>query len=160
MRPLNRVILHSTATPEGRDVTVDTIRQWHIDRGWRDIGYHYVIYRNGQIKLGRPLAEQGAHAKGHNEDSIGVVYVGGTDKSGNAKDTRTLAQKISQRLLLVYFRIRYQITEVIGHKDCGSTECPSFDVAEFNRRRRYDLFIVILIIAVILLRIIKSKLMS
>ena len=122
MRPLNRVILHSTATPEGRNVTVDEIRQWHLDRGWADIGYHFVIYRNGTIKLGRPITEQGAHTLGHNEDSIGVVYVGGTDQSGNAKDTRTVAQKISTRLLLVYFRARYQINEVLGHKQCTHTE--------------------------------------
>lgn len=90
MRPLNRIILHSTATPEGRDVTVEEIRDWHLARGWNDIGYHFVIYRNGTIKKGRDVSEQGAHTLGHNEDSIGIVYVGGTDLSGNAKDTRTL----------------------------------------------------------------------
>ena len=52
MRPLNRIILHSTATPEGRDVTVEEIRDWHLARGWNDIGYHFVIYRNGAIKKG------------------------------------------------------------------------------------------------------------
>jgi N-acetylmuramoyl-L-alanine amidase len=156
MRPLNRVILHSTATPEGRNVTVDEIRQWHLDRGWADIGYHFVIYRNGQIKLGRPIAEQGAHTLGHNEDSIGVVYVGGTDQSGNAKDTRTPAQKISTRLLLVYLRLRYQANEVLGHKQCTHTECPSFDVDELNKQRKYDMFILILVLGAGLLRIFKS----
>jgi len=156
MRPLNRVILHSTATPDGRDVTVDEIRQWHLDRGWADIGYHFVIYRNGTVKLGRPIAEQGAHTLGHNEDSIGLVYVGGTDKSGNAKDTRTPAQKISTRLLLVYLRLRYQINEVLGHKQCTHTECPSFDVDELNRQRKYDIFIALLVIGALLWRIIKG----
>jgi len=156
MRPLIRVILHSTATPEGRDVTVDEIRQWHIDRGWADIGYHFVIYRNGQIKLGRPISEQGAHTLGHNEDSIGVVYVGGTGQSGNAKDTRTTAQKISTRLLLVYFRLRYQINEVLGHKQCTYTECPSFDVDELNRQRKYDIFIALLVIGALVWKIIKG----
>lgn len=149
MRPLNRIILHSTATPEGRDVTVEEIRNWHLDRGWADIGYHYVIYRNGAIKLGRPLSEQGAHTLGHNEDSIGVVYVGGTDKSGNAKDTRTLQQRISMRLLIAYLKARHGIKTVLGHKQCSHTECPSFDVEELNAQSKYDIYIAYAIIGAV-----------
>ena len=147
MRPLNSIILHSTATPEGRDVSVVEIRNWHLDRGWNDIGYHYVIYRNGAIKLGRPLSEQGAHTLGHNEDSIGVVYVGGTDKSGNAKDTRTLQQRISMRLLIAYLKAKHGIKTVLGHGQCTHTECPSFDVDELNRQTKYDIYIAYGIIA-------------
>jgi len=146
MRPLNRIILHSTATPEGRDVTVETIRSWHLDRGWRDIGYHYVIYRNGAIKLGRPLSEQGAHTLGHNEDSIGVVYVGGTDKDGNAKDTRTLQQRISMRVLIAYLKARHGIKVVLGHGQCTHTECPSFDVDGLNEQSKYDMVVLYAII--------------
>jgi N-acetylmuramoyl-L-alanine amidase len=149
MRPLNRIILHSTATPEGRDVTVEEIRNWHLDRGWDDIGYHYVIYRNGAIKLGRPLSEQGAHTLGHNEDSIGVVYVGGTDISGNAKDTRTLQQRISMRLLIAYLKAKHGINQVLGHGQCTHTECPSFDVDELNRQSKYDIYIAYAIIGAV-----------
>lgn len=156
MRPLNSIILHSTATPEGRDVTVEEIRNWHIDRGWADIGYHFVIYRNGIIKLGRPLSEQGAHTLGHNEDSIGVVYVGGTDESGNAKDTRTLQQKISMRLFIAYLKARHGIKTVLGHKQCTHTECPSFDVEVLNKQSKYDIYILYAIIAAILWWIFKG----
>lgn len=154
MRQLNRIILHSTATREGNDHLVDEIRQWHLNRGWSDIGYHYVIYRNGAIKLGRPINEIGAHTLGHNEDSIGVVYVGGMNVEGTeAKDTRTLPQKISMRLLIAYLKIRYGISEVLGHKQCSSTECPSFDVDDFNRQSKFDLLLIpTLVIAVILMK--------
>ena len=63
MRQINQIIIHCSATPEGRDVTVDTIRQWHKQRGFRDVGYHYIIYRDGSVHIGRPEAEQGANKK-------------------------------------------------------------------------------------------------
>lgn len=156
MRPLNRIILHSTATPEGRDVTVEEIRDWHLARGWNDIGYHFVIYRNGAIKKGRDVSEQGAHTLGHNEDSIGIVYVGGTDLSGNAKDTRTLQQRVSMRLLIAYLKAKHGIKTVLGHKQCTHTECPSFDVDELNRQSKYDIFIAYGIIAAVLWWIFKG----
>lgn len=158
MRPLDSIILHSTATPEGRNVTVDEIRQWHIERGWNDIGYHYVIYRNGAIKKGRPIEIQGAHTLGYNDNSIGVVYVGGTDESGKAKDTRTMLQGISMRLLIAYLKAKHGIKTVLGHKQCTSTECPSFDVEELNRVSKYDLYIIYAIIAGIVWWIIKRSL--
>jgi N-acetylmuramoyl-L-alanine amidase len=80
MRPINKIIIHCSATPEGRDVKIDTIRQWHIDKGWADIGYHYVIELDGQIQAGRPVELLGAHCLGQNKFSIGVCYVGGMDK--------------------------------------------------------------------------------
>ena len=64
MRDINKIIIHCTATPEGRDVSVDTIRQWHLDRGWSDIGYHYIIDLEGNLHEGRPVERQGAHVRG------------------------------------------------------------------------------------------------
>ncbi len=64
MRDINKIILHCSATPEGRDVSVDTIRKWHLDRGWSDIGYHYVVGLNGVISEGRPVERHGAHVRG------------------------------------------------------------------------------------------------
>ena len=155
MRTLNRIILHSTATREGNEHSVEEIRQWHLNRGWSDIGYHFVIYRNGAIKVGRPIEQIGAHTLGHNEDSIGVVYVGGMNAEGTeAKDTRTLPQKISMRLLIAYLKVRYGVREVLGHKQCSSTECPSFDVDDLNRQIKYDLLLIpaVIIIALIIRR--------
>ena len=101
----------------------------HKARGWKGIGYHYLIHLNGTISKGRPIEEIGAHVKGRNEDTIGVAYIGGVDSSGNAKDTRTIAQKISQNILVNWLRIRYRVYEVLGNRDCGQTECPSYDVS-------------------------------
>ena len=100
MRDLNRVILHCSATPEGREVSVETIREWHTDppprgRGWSDIGYHYVIHLNGEIEIGRPIEVQGAHVSGENEDSIGICYIGGVDAANEPKDTMTVLQAIA-----------------------------------------------------------------
>ena len=94
MRKINRIILHCTATPEGKHFDVDTIRRWHVkDRGWKDIGYHYVIYLDGSVHEGLPVEQTGAHTSGHNADSIGIVYVGGCDTKMKAKDTLNEAQE-------------------------------------------------------------------
>ena len=72
MRHINRIILHCTATREGRDYSVDTIRKWHTDKGWSDIGYHYLVARDGAIYEGRPVERMGAHVRGYNANSIGI----------------------------------------------------------------------------------------
>ncbi|WP_206734937.1 MULTISPECIES: peptidoglycan-binding protein [unclassified Bosea (in: a-proteobacteria)] len=93
-RPIDTIFIHCTATPEGKDYTVDDIRSWHKQRGFSDIGYHYVIYRDGRIMVGRPIGQVGAHVESHNTGSIGISYVGGVSADGKvAKDTRTPAQR-------------------------------------------------------------------
>ena len=98
MREINKVIVHCTATPENRVVTVEDVRQWHKARGWSDIGYHIMIYLDGTVHEGRPIERSGAHCKGQNKNSIGIAYVGGVDKDMNPKDTRTECQKEASRL--------------------------------------------------------------
>ena len=128
MRTINEIIVHCTATPEGKDYTVDDITRWHKDRGFKTIGYHYVVYRDGSVHEGRPLAEVGAHCKGHNAHSIGVCYVGGLTADGRkAKDTRTLEQKEALVLLLVRLKTKFPLAEIHGHRDFAAKECPSFD---------------------------------
>lgn len=128
MRQINKIIVHCTATPEGRDVSVDIIRKWHVeDNGWSDIGYHWIVTLSGAIEKGRPESKSGAHAKGHNSNSIGVVYVGGCDKDMNPKDTRTVAQKETLGCLLEDLKERYPQAQIIGHRDVSSKACPSFD---------------------------------
>jgi N-acetylmuramoyl-L-alanine amidase len=130
MRQINKIIVHCTATPEGRDVSVDTIRKWHVeDNGWSDIGYHWVVTLSGAIEKGRPESRSGAHAKGFNKNSIGVVYVGGVDSAMKPKDTRTEGQKETLRCLLEDLKDRYPNAEIIGHRDLPnvSKSCPSFD---------------------------------
>lgn len=82
MRKIKEIIIHCSATREGRDYTVADIDRWHRERGFFCIGYHFVIYRDGSIHVGRSVEEVGAHCKGHNTVSIGVCYIGGLSKDG------------------------------------------------------------------------------
>lgn len=128
MRKLTRIILHCTATPDGRHVDVDTIRSWHKKRGWSDIGYHYVIYLDGSVHVGRDVAKAGAHVAGHNADTIGVVYVGGTDAWGKAKDTMNDAQQTAFVNLVKHLRDQYGPLTLHGHNEYAAKACPSFNV--------------------------------
>jgi len=126
-RSINRIIVHCTATHEGRDYTVAQIRAWHRQRGWSDIGYHYVVYRDGSIHKGRSVDIAGAHTAGYNTHSIGVVYVGGLDKFGNPKDTRTPEQKAALVKLLSRLRQYYPQASIHGHREYANKACPCFD---------------------------------
>ena len=111
MREINKIVVHCSATQEGKNISAATIDKWHKKRGWRGIGYHYVIGLDGLIELGRPVEQVGAHVKGHNKNSIGICYVGGVeaerDDDGEwvAKDTRTPEQKESLLMLLKVLNI-------------------------------------------------------
>ena len=135
-RRITEIIVHCAATPEGKDFTVEDIRRWHKAQGWSDIGYHYVIYRNGHIEPGRDVDLIGAHCVkgGHNTHSIGICYIGGMDAANkHAKDTRTLAQKAALLGLLTDLRQLYPEAKIYGHRDFDSgKDCPSFDA-----RREY-----------------------
>ena len=128
MRDITKIIIHCTATPEGRDVSVDTIRQWHLDRGWSDIGYHYIIDLEGNLHEGRPVERQGAHVRGHNKGSIGITYVGGVDSNMKPKDTRTEKQKERLEALIMTLMSGYLNSTLHGHNEFSSKACPSFDV--------------------------------
>jgi N-acetylmuramoyl-L-alanine amidase len=105
MRDINKIIVHCTATPEGRETSVADIRSWHKQRGWSDIGYHYVVQLDGTVNEGRPVEIAGAHVKGQNKNSIGITYVGGVDKRLlTPKDTRTKEQKESLLKMLDYLK--------------------------------------------------------
>ena len=128
MRRITKIILHCTATPEGRDVSVDEIKQWHLDRGWSDIGYHYVIDINGNLQDGRPLTRAGAHVRGYNKGSIGIAYVGGVDENLKPKDTRTENQKGRLQALILDLMDEYPEATLHGHNEFANKACPSFDV--------------------------------
>ena len=128
MRIINKIIVHCTATPEGKNYTVNTIRKWHIAKGWSDIGYHYVIYLDGSVHKGRDEKIIGAHCLGQNANSIGICYVGGVATDGKTpKDTRTEAQKQSLIDLLKKLKAKYPKASIFGHRDFAAKACPSFD---------------------------------
>lgn len=130
MRKLDRIILHCTATPEGRHVDVDTIRVWHKARGWSDVGYHFIIYIDGSVHAGRAVELTGAHVAGHNATTIGVVYVGGTDAAGKAKDTMNAAQETAFVNLVKHLRDEYGPLTLHGHNEYAAKACPSFIVKD------------------------------
>ena len=129
MRQIKEIILHCSATAEGRDYTVADIDRWHRQRGFKSIGYHFVIYRDGTIHKGRPLDQIGAHCTGHNANSIGICYIGGCAADGKtAKDTRTGAQREALKRLVSELREAYPAATVHGHREYAKKACPSFDV--------------------------------
>lgn len=143
MKTIDAIIIHCTATKEGKDFRAKDIDRWHKEQGWKMIGYNYVIDLDGTIEEGRPLTMTGAHCKGWNNHSIGIVYVGGLDVNGNPKDTRTFEQKVAMHNLVGELMDKYPtITKVIGHRDTSPDKngdgvvspnewikaCPCFDV--------------------------------
>lgn len=132
-RNIKEIIVHCSATPEGEDYTVAQIRQMHLARGFSDIGYHHVIYRDGSINTGRDESISGAHCTNHNSISIGVCYIGGCnprsdkDWQKHPKDTRTPAQKLAIVKLLKELKKKYPSAKIYGHRDFANKACPSFD---------------------------------
>lgn len=129
MRRIDEIIVHCSATPRGRDVKATDIDRWHRERGWKGIGYHYVVELDGRIETGRNEKEIGAHCKGHNAHSIGICYIGGLSSDGKvAIDTRTSEQRVALTKLIMWLKERYPDAKVYGHRDFTKKDCPCFDV--------------------------------
>ena len=134
MRTIRKIVLHYSATKDDHDVTAKEIDRWHKNRGWRMIGYHYVVRLSGEVEVGRPEEMVGVHTKGHNADSIGVCFIGGL--KGNSKkgsNTMNEAQEQSVISLLKDLLQRYPEAKLYGHKDLNATQCPGFDVTKWSK---------------------------
>ncbi|MDE7380913.1 MAG: N-acetylmuramoyl-L-alanine amidase [Muribaculaceae bacterium] len=130
MRTINAIIIHCSATAEGKEFHREDIDAWHRARGFEGIGYHYVVCLDGSIEAGRDIRKIGAHCsqKRMNHTSIGVCYIGGCDADGKTpKDTRTPAQKESLTRLLKNLKTRFPAAIIYGHRDFAAKACPSFD---------------------------------
>ena len=132
MRKINALIVHNAATYDTMDIGVEEIRQVHIkENGWRDVGYHYVIRRNGVIEKGRDEATVGAHVTGHNANSIGICLAGGLSKIDGKTVERanfTDQQYDSLYKLLTELMAKYPLAKLYGHSDFANKFCPGFDV--------------------------------
>ena len=131
MRQIKYIILHCTATREGKAFTAADIDRWHRARGWKGIGYHYVVRLDGMVEHGRPEAQIGAHCVGVNATSIGVCYVGGLAVDGRTpKDTRTPEQRVALLALLKRLKAKYPRARILGHNHFNKGKaCPCFDAA-------------------------------
>lgn len=126
-QPIRRLIVHHSAST--LNTTVRMIRSWHVhERGWADIGYHFIVLADGRIEQGRPLPYRGAHARGANHDSIGICLVGNNPQPDNSW---TPEQVESLRRFWDAAQVLYPGIELYGHRDVASgTECPGLDVRE------------------------------
>jgi hypothetical protein len=143
------LVVHVTATPPSADIGVKEVRVMHLARGFSDIGYHYVIRRNGKVEAGRAEDEIGAHVQGHNSNSIGVSMVGGVNAAGKPENNATPAQLIALEALLKKLQLKYPKAGVCGHRDLSPDKdgdgiiepfehikaCPCFDVIPWAQAR-------------------------
>lgn len=144
MRTINKIVVHCSATRVDRALSPEDLEADHRRRGFRGIGYHYYIRKDGSTINTRPIELIGAHAKGHNAHSIGIAYEGGLDKDGRAADTRTPEQRSALRLLAYQLLQRFHNSHVCGHRDLSPDlngdgviepeewvkECPCFEVGK------------------------------
>lgn len=133
-RKIREIIVHCSATPEGRDVSAADIRRWHMrDRGFSDIGYHFVVKLDGTVETGRPLHRSGAHCLGHNRHSVGICYAGGLNRHFKSADTRTAPQCHALERLIATLKQAFPQATVYGHRDFARKDCPCFNArAEYN----------------------------
>lgn len=130
------IILHCSATAEGKDFKAKDIDQWHKQRGFNKIGYHYVVDLNGAIEKGRADNEVGAHCLNHNSKALGICYIGGLGSDGKTpKDTRTEAQKTALYELVDKLMKQYNISldNIFGHYQFANKACPSFKIETFKK---------------------------
>ena len=128
MRKITLLIVHCSAVRTYQTSSAMQIDAWHRARGWKGIGYHYVVRRDGSIEKGREEGAIGAHCINHNRHSIGICYEGGLDAKGHPKDTRTPAQKAALLALIKDLRSRYPKAIVVGHNTMDKTKAsPCFD---------------------------------
>ena len=129
MREIDKIIVHCSATREGQDIPVETIKKWHVEgRGWSDIGYHFYVELDGTIKKGRDIQKIGAHCSKNNRSSIGICYCGGVEADGKTpKDTRTESQKESLLNVLKTLKAMFPDSTIYSHNEFANKACPSFD---------------------------------
>lgn len=135
--PVREVVVHCSATrpdwmaAEGLAAQRAEIRRWHVkDRGWRDIGYHWLIGRDGRIVAGRPETEIGAGVAGHNSGVIHVCLIGGHGSTEHDPFARnfTPAQDVTLRQQLQAIGMRTQLRRISGHNEWAAKACPGFNV--------------------------------
>ena len=132
MRKIEEIIIHCTDTYSDMDVDIELIRKWHVEeRGWSDVGYHYLIRRDGSVETGRDINRPGAHAVGHNSHSIGLAIAGGKARGDESPTNFTQAQWDSLEDFVVSLVEQFPDPNVIGHNNVSKKACPTFNVKKW-----------------------------
>ncbi len=135
MRDIDTVIIHCSATKPSQDIGVQEIRRWHIEEnGFFDVGYHFVIRRDGSIENGRPLEKIGAHCKGRNQTSLGICLVGGLSEEMKSENNFTHEQMESLKVLIKHLKAKFSLEGIYGHNHFSPKECPCFEVGSWLRK--------------------------
>lgn len=137
MSRITHIVIHYSATYEDQNLTVKDIDRMHRARGWKMVGYHWIIRRDGVVEQGRPESMTGAHVGGQNSGKIGICCIGGTNRATGPNvgvDNRTDAQIAAQIKLIRECLKRYPGAKVVGHRDLAATQCPGFDVQSWWAR--------------------------
>ena len=134
-RNTDLIVVHCAATKPSMDIGYDEIRKWHVeDNGWDDVGYHFIIRRNGDVERARPAGFQGAHAPAVNSRSVGICLVGGMAENGEPENNFTLEQFLSLKDTINMVLEKYpDIKEILGHSDVQDNKpnCPGFNLKEW-----------------------------
>ena len=145
MRTINEIFIHCSATKpqwmyeSTADQKAAEIRRWHVEEnGWKDIGYHFVIDRDGNTVAGRPLEQVGAHARGHNKNSIGICLVGGWGGATTDQFEEHFTERQEESLLKLLDDLtpKFPDVKIRGHNEVANKGCPCFTVSEFIDDRR------------------------
>jgi len=130
-------VVHAAATTPSMNIGVAEIREWHLARGWDDVGYHLVIRRSGVVEYGRNFSTRGAHTRGYNSKSLGICLVGGLDSEGLAENNFTEEQFDTLEQVLKGLHVLFPLATVKGHRDFPDVtkECPCFDVEAWRKGR-------------------------
>ena len=139
------IVIHCSATPATMDIGVDKIREWHVDdNGWDDVGYHYIITRNGTIEPARPEEMQGSHNPKTNYRSVAVCMIGGSNSNGDWENNFVDPQWVTLKALLLNLIEKYEIKKIIGHYQVDDRkQCPSFKVPEYLEQNGFQDYIYI-----------------
>ena len=136
----DKIVIHCAATKPTMDIGLREIRQWHRERGFLDVGYHFIVRRNGAVEIGREVGVIGAHVEGHNATSVGVCLVGGIDAAGKPQDNFTPEQWAALDALVWKLTEQYPGAAIVGHRMLDPKKaCPSFDVPTWLKARPKDI---------------------
>ena len=126
MRNIEKLILHCSDSNLKAHDSIDIIRQWHLERGFTDVGYHFFIKSDGVIEKGRDIDKVGAHCKGQNSNSIGICLHGKNINDFN-NDQFTSLNRLLNSLCIIFPEV-----SIHGHNEYSKKTCPVFNVEPFK----------------------------